>query len=436
MSAFYTQGSVPFGSPAYVEREFERNVTQSVFAARWALVLGPRQHGKTTGLMRVSKQLENSGFLSAFVDLQGLVVLCKSYEELLETFTQKIAERLSLALQEKPIETHARHLIYWLEKIIPPGKQPVIIIIDEASAIENEEWRNAFYSQIRSIKNEQAMAKEDDLVNRLRFVFSGCFRPETLVQTLNSPFNTCEEIFTEDLSFAQAEELYRKVTGITDVELIQTIFDFVGGNPYLLQAVFDKIQSATKEEKELSLANALNLLRTGQDGHFQNLFQRLHEDENLRELVSEMTENSSVANDPADTNSKFLRTLGLAKLDGKSLVFRNQLYKSFAENSTLFRHEDKKEGHAPQIYAEQLSLGGFTEMKSIKVDVSHSKIEGNFVISDVIKDSFKTIETTDTSDEMKKILFQLGSAVEEMAKNLTKELAEEVIEDYKKQQKI
>lgn len=307
MSAFHTQGSVPLGSPAYVEREFERNVLQSIFAARWVLVLGPRQHGKTTGLMRVVKHLEDSGFLSAFVDLQGLVALCKSYEELLEIFTRKIAERLNLTLQEKPVEAHAKQLIYWLEKIIPSGKQPVVIIIDEASAIENEEWRNAFYSQIRSIKNEQAMAKEDALVNRLRFVFSGCFRPETLVQTLNSPFNTCEEVFTEDLSHTQAEELYRKVTGVIDVELIGSVFDFVGGNPYLLQVIFDKIQLGSNEEKEASLGKTIEFLSNGQDGHSQYLFQRIYDDEKLRELVSEMTKNSSIANDPADTNSKFLR---------------------------------------------------------------------------------------------------------------------------------
>jgi predicted AAA+ superfamily ATPase len=75
MSNFHTQGAVPLDSPAYVEREFERNVIQNVFNARWVLVLGPRQHGKTTGLIRVNNYLEHSGFLSAFVDFQGLVAL-------------------------------------------------------------------------------------------------------------------------------------------------------------------------------------------------------------------------------------------------------------------------------------------------------------------------------------------------------------------------
>jgi hypothetical protein len=196
------------------------------------------------------------------------------------------------------------------------SEQPVVIIIDEASAIEKDEWRDAFYSQIRSIKNEQALARSEDLVNRLRFVFSGCFRPETLVQTLNSPFNTCEEIFTDDLTLAQAEELYKNVAKRTETELISAAFDLVEGNPYLLQRIFDKVQSASENERELALKRVIEFLYTGQDNHFQFLFQRIYKDERLRELLVDLVRNSSIPNDPADANSKFLRTLGVAKLEG------------------------------------------------------------------------------------------------------------------------
>ena len=419
MSNFHTQGAVPLDSPAYVEREFEQGVIKNVFTARWVLVLGQRQHGKTTSLIRVSKNLENSGFLSAFVDLQGLVALCRSYEDLLETFSTKIAESLHTTLQEKPSGTNARQLINWLEKLISPGKQPIVIIIDEASAIENDEWRNIFYSQIRSIKNAQAMAQPDDLVNRLRFVFSGCFRPETLVQTLNSPFNTCEEIMTDDLTLSQAEQLYVQVTGINDVDLVKRIYDLVEGNPYLLQAIFDKVLVSTDDEKEKSLCKMFEFMYSGQDNHFQYLFQRIHEDDDLRKIVSEMAEKSSVANDPADNNSKFLRTLGLAKLDGRNLVFRNKLYKHLAENSILFKNTEEKKGES-------------NSMKTIKLEISNSQIHGGLIISDVINDSFRSIESTDASDDIKRKLVQLGKAVELIADKLPEEMVDEVLEDYKK----
>lgn len=434
MKTFHTQGAVPLDSLAYIEREFERSVIQSVFSARWVLVLGPRQHGKTTGLIRVNNYLARSGFLSAFVDLQGLIVLCKSYEELLEKFSKKVAERLNLEIREQPREANAKQLIYWFENIFPAGKQPIVIIVDEASAIENDEWRNAFYSQIRAIKNEQAIAKPDDLVNRLRLIFSGCFRPETLVQTLNSPFNTCEEIPTDDLNLTQAEELFNKVSEKNDKELVGTIFDLVGGNPYLLQTVFDKVYLAKDNEKEASLNKAFEYLYSGQDNHFQYLFQRVAEDENLKELASELANNSSIVNDPADVNSKFLRTLGLAKLDGKNLIFRNKLYKDFAENTALLdnRNYSSDTSSHPAFSIDKFVMGDYKDMKKTSVSISKSTIGGNVVVSEDIKNSFNTITSSDTSDEIKSILLQLGNAVDKMAKVLPQKEAEESIEDFKR----
>jgi hypothetical protein len=432
MSPFHTQGAVPLDSLAYIEREFEQSIIKHVFNAKWVLVLGPHQHGKTTGLMRVNKYLKDSGCLSAFIDLQGLVNVCESYEGLLRKFCERIAKRLSIPFQEQPDNPNANQLIDWLEQLIPPGKQPVVIIIDEASAISNEEWRNIFYSQIRSIKNEQAMAEAEDLANRLRFVFSGCFRPETLVQTLNSPFNTCDEISTDDLRLDQAGELFHRVVSKADMQIIEASFDLVGGNPYLLQTVFDRVYLASENDKGLALDKAFEYLYSGQDNHFPFLFQKIYEDEKLKQLVSDMVANSEIPNDPADANSKFLRTLGIAKLEGKNLVFRNKLYKNLAENSPLFKWTEPHVSSGLQTVIENLIVGGVNDMKKIKIDASRSKIGENLIISDVIKDSFNKIESADMSNDLKNLLSKLGSAVEVMARSqdLTPEEAEEVLEDF------
>jgi hypothetical protein len=89
------------------------------------------------------------------------------------------------------------------------------------------------------------------------------------VQTLNSPFNTCEEISTDDLHLAQAHELYNKVCEKGDEETVGAAFDLVDGNPYLLQTIFDKIHLAPEDEKALIVGKTFEFMHSGQDKHFQ-----------------------------------------------------------------------------------------------------------------------------------------------------------------------
>jgi hypothetical protein len=431
MSPFCIQGAVPLDSEAYVSREFERKVLQSIYAERWVLILGPRQHGKTTGLIRISEELTNNGFLCAFIDLQGLPPP-QTYREFLENFARKAAQKLGVVNYASPDEPDDKQVYYWLEKIIPSDKQPIVIIIDEASAISDSEWRNHFYGQIRSIKNEQAMPNPTDVVKRLRFVFSGCFLPDTLVNTKNSPFNTCEEISTEDLVFDQVIELYTKVEKKTDVELIQKAFDLIGGNPYLLQLLFHKLHALPDTEKEPALIATVDYLFSGHDHHFQYLFKSISEDNELKELVSELVQKSKIPNDPADANYKFLRTLGIAKLEDKHLVFRNSLYRTLAENSALFKEIKHAQAEIKPTIVAQTVVYGVNEMKNTNVSVSRSTISGSIITSSSIQDSFNTIEPSKASDDLKKVLQELGKAVDEMIKKLPADDIEGVEDDYKK----
>jgi hypothetical protein len=432
MSPFCIHGPVQLESEAYVTREFERKILQNIYAERWVLILGPRQHGKTTGLIRISQELTSNGFICAFVDLQAFPP-AQTYREFLENFARRIAQRLGINAYEPPAEPDDKLVYSWLEKVIPPNKQPVVIIIDEASAIADPQWRDHFYGQIRSIKNEQAMQHSDDLVKRLRFLFSGCFLPDTLVNTKNSPFNICEEILTDDLVFEQAVELYTKVEKRTDIELIEKAFDLMGGNPYLLQLFFHQLYSLQDDQKKSGLQDALDYLFSGQDHHFQYLFKSISEDSELRELVAGMVEKSKIPYDPADPNYKYLRTIGIAKLEDKNLVFRNNLYKTLAENSALFKEMRKTQVETkPAMVPQTVIYGGVNQMKYTNVSVSNSTVSGSIITSSSIRDSFNIIESSKASDELKKVLFELGGAVDEMIKKLPQKEVDEAEDDYKR----
>ena len=67
----HLQGPVPLGNESYIERPFERQIIRELQAGHWVLLLGPRQHGKTSALVRVRKTLMESGVQTGFVDLQN-----------------------------------------------------------------------------------------------------------------------------------------------------------------------------------------------------------------------------------------------------------------------------------------------------------------------------------------------------------------------------
>ena len=56
----HLQGPVPLADNAYVKRPFENELHRELMANRWVLLLGPRQHGKTSALVRLQRALSEN----------------------------------------------------------------------------------------------------------------------------------------------------------------------------------------------------------------------------------------------------------------------------------------------------------------------------------------------------------------------------------------
>src|SRR4051794_32540336 len=64
-------GVVPPDNPTYRVRRFEETCLRLLTAGDWVTLLGPRQHGKSSGLVRIAQALEDNGVRAALVDLQA-----------------------------------------------------------------------------------------------------------------------------------------------------------------------------------------------------------------------------------------------------------------------------------------------------------------------------------------------------------------------------
>jgi hypothetical protein len=360
-------GAMAPGSETRIPRQFEAQALNELSAGRWVLLLGPRQHGKTTGLLWLKQELGHRGFRCALVDLQRMPP-CSEYEQLLEWFATAIARQLLTTVREIPTGVHARDLLSWLEVVFPPGLDPLVVLVDEAPTIRNDEWRNTFYGQIRAITSDRPTATQDQVPARLRMLFSGTFRPERLVLPMNSPFNVCTRIETDDLTVDMAKELWRRVTQSDPNELADRAYALVGGQPYLLQAIFSHLASVDPTERDGEYSAIVALLSSGADGHFDGSFGQVVASQALSTIVRRIVREGSSSNEPANADFKYLIVLGVAKRDGTKIVFRNLLYQQFASSSSQLAQDFVTQGTSMSIAISPLGSYDFmhdTRLKEI-----------------------------------------------------------------------
>jgi len=353
----HLQGPVPIDDPSYVQRPFEHAVQRELMKDQWVLLLGPRQHGKTSALVRIKRALIEAGLEAAFVDLQAAPPF-NAYEELVGWFCGIIRDQFagcaegggatddgskgllnkifgkSSANEEGGVANDAGNeadLVAMLESVLPNGNAPVAILIDEASNISEPAWRNSFFGQLRSISSRRADAESGDIAARLRFVFAGTFRYETLIDEKNSPFNVCEHIYTEDLPEADVLTLTSKVLGAEHTGIGAQLYAEVGGQPFLVQRLLGGLEDI--DDPEEAVPDRINSLRTDMSSHLEHLFGKILAESDLSEIVMQMVRDGAAPNEAADPNHRFLQVLGIAQRDGTDLKFRNALYQYVASAS-------------------------------------------------------------------------------------------------------
>ena len=269
--------------------------------------------------------------MAALVDLQGLPP-SPNFADFLRWVADQLGRNIRRDIP-RPRADQQEEVAAWLDAAFPPGGAPIAVIIDEAGSIENAQFRNAFYGQIRQISSLRADAPADAIAARIRFVFAGTFRPESLVHEQNSPFNVCRVVHTDDISLEQATELANTVNPAV-IGLVQQAHAFLNGQPYLLQTVFQETLRKSEIPVEIAFAEAIQNLSHSVGPHLEGIFSKVVGNTGLVQKVAQMVQQGSTDIVPADSDCSFLQVLGLAKRQDAKLVFRNRLYENVARESS------------------------------------------------------------------------------------------------------
>ena len=93
-----------------------------------------------------------------------------------------------------------------------------------------------------------------------------------MVDRDNSPFNIVRELETDDLTLDAARALATIIWGEQDDEAADAAYQEVGGQPYLLQYLYDLACFPGEGGRSETINRALDELRVAGNDHLRDLF--------------------------------------------------------------------------------------------------------------------------------------------------------------------
>lgn len=346
---------MPADSAVYQARPFEQRCFDALSQNKWVVLLGPREHGKSSALVRLRARLLQEGFHVSTIDFQANASQDDTYRAFLAWFSFRLTGALEGATHQQPPDYLADDLESWLEPVVNQVAGSIVVLIDEAAAL-HPAIRTRFYSQLRAIYNARAL-HPTAWRGRISFLFSGTFQPEEIIAGDNSPFNVSEMIYTEDLTLDQARTLSLAAGGGAELEAIaQRAFDIVGGQPYLLQRLLDAASGGTDAAERLRLLeSARQDIVLGRDRHVPSLMNKLGQIPGALAAAGRIAASANGIPYSAASALDALQVVGIAGLDGDRLIIRNEIYREVVLASPQATPEPPQGSHLVPLAKEPRS---------------------------------------------------------------------------------
>jgi tetratricopeptide (TPR) repeat protein len=229
-----------FAGPSYTERKADKDLLRAIEQnQRFPYVLAPRQSGKSSLITHVRAKLSSQEFRTAFIDFS--VFEPRELADI-DRFQIRLFAEWYRSLRVTGAQSSTVRFIDEVERLLrmcPEGR--LVTFLDEIDALLPSAFKDTFFSILRNVFNERAMAPE---LTRVQFVLSGAARPEELISDrLRSPFNVGESIVLDELSLEETAETCTHLAvllGTSETELARVIYHHASGSVYLTQLILER----------------------------------------------------------------------------------------------------------------------------------------------------------------------------------------------------
>lgn len=344
----------------------------------------PRQNGKTTFLKALARSLSDQ-----------YIVLSESFQEystqdfsqerrFARAFGQRMISKLNLSAQANLCDSETmeslqkamkdedfgvRRLFECISSICSKAFRPIILMIDEADSVKDNQifvdflgqCRSAYlnrdaYPGIRASFHSVILAGITDIRNiKIKL------RPDEDHQQ-NSPWNIATSFDvrmsfdTDDISAMLKEYEDDHHTGMDIPSVAQTVFDWTSGYPYLVsdmcKIMDEKLHLFTKESAE----DAASLVLKERNTLFDDIDKNLSNHKELSSLSERILfKGENIAFDPTDVAISFGLMYGLFVVEDGLLSVSNRIFETYLYNIFLAKdlNADKNgryKGDSPNVY--------------------------------------------------------------------------------------
>jgi hypothetical protein len=335
----YPNGSVPLGSPFYIERfPLEEQVCQEIRKpGALVRIKAPREMGKTSLLLRILDYAKRQGYRTVSLNMEQVnQAILSDLNQFLRWLCANTARQLQLKPKlyeywDEDLGSKISCTSYIEEYLLESINTPLVLALDEVNQIfEHPEVAKDFLPLLRSWYEE---AKTLPIWQKLRLIVVHSTEIYVPLQLNQSPFNVGLPIQLNTFSQEQVQQLAQRY-GLDweDGEEAKQLIDMIGGHPALVHTAIYHLSRG-----EVTLAQLLETASTPTGIYFHHLqrhwviLQEQPELANAFNAVMRATE--PIKLDPILAYK--LSSLGLIKQSGDKAILGCELYRQ------SFRSEQK-----------------------------------------------------------------------------------------------
>ncbi|NES84770.1 MAG: serine/threonine protein kinase [Moorea sp. SIO2B7] len=336
----YPSGSMPLGSPFYLERApLEEQVYQEICKpGALVRIKAPREMGKTSLLLRILDSSKSLGYRTVSLNLEQVdQTILSNLNQFLRCLCTNIAHDLQLKARlneywDEDLGSKISCTSYFQDYLLEEIDTPLVLALDEVSQIfEHPQVAKDFLPLLRSWYEE---AKTLPIWQKLRLIVVHSTEIYVPLQLNQSPFNVGLPVSLKCFSLEEVQQLAQRY-GLdwADGEEARQLMSMVGGHPSLIHTALYHLS-----QRNITLSQLLETAPTPTGIYYHHLQRHLVKLQEQPELTSAFYSVISVT-EPIQLDQILaykLSSMGLIKQSGNKAIAGCELYRQYFKSQLYY----------------------------------------------------------------------------------------------------